>query len=75
MPDEVGLHRGVDEVLQFRELDDLVKAAGDLALVSRSMMRDEDVLAARDLGWKAGAQFDEGRESGPATDTCPWWAS
>ena len=56
----VGLHRRVDEILQLRELDDLVEAPRDLALrQAEHDAVDEDVLAAGDLGMKAGAQLDQ----------------
>ncbi len=63
----VGLHRCVDEVLELGKLDDLVEAPRDLpAREAEHDAVDEDVLAARDLGMKSRAQFDERRH--PAVD-------
>ncbi len=63
-PGRVRLHRRVDEVLQFRELDNLVKPPADVALAEAEHDAvDEDVLAAGNLGVKSGPQLDEGRDS------------
>ena len=60
----VGLDRRVDEILHLRKLDDLVEAVLDLFLAeAKHDAVDEDVLAAGDLGVKAGAQFDQRRDA------------
>ena len=60
----VGLHRRVDELAQLGEVDDLVEALLDLALrQAEHDAVDEDVLAAGDLGVKAGAELDERRDA------------
>ena len=68
----VGLHRRVDEVLEFGELHDLVEAPGDLALrQAEHDAVDEDVLAAGDLGVEPGAQLDERRDAALHACTVP----
>ena len=63
-PGRVRLHRRVDEFLELGELDDLVEAARDLLLgQAEHDPVDEDVLAAGDLGVKAGAELDERRDA------------
>ena len=68
----VGLDRRVDEVLELGKRDDLVEAVGDLALGEPEHHAvDEDVLAAGDLGMKAGAQLDERRHAAAGPGRCP----
>ena len=57
---------------QLGELDDLVEALLNLALRhAEHDAVDEDVLAAGDLGMKAGAELDQRRDRGPRTVTMP----
>ena len=63
-PGGVVLDLGVDELLDFAELDDLVEAVLDLLLrKAQHHAVDEDVLAAGDLGVEAGADLDESGHS------------
>ena len=72
MPGRVGLDRRVDELLQLGELDDLVEAARDLLLRQPEHDAvDEDVLAPGDLGVKARAELDEGRDAAAHLEIVP----
>ena len=63
----VGLDRGVDEVLELGELDDLVETPVDLAAGhAQHDTVDEHVLAPADLGMKARAELDQSRD--PSVD-------
>ncbi len=72
-PRGVGLHRRVDEFLQLGEVDDLVEPLLDLASgEAEHDAVDEDVLASRDLGVKAGAQLDERGDAALDARPCRW---
>ena len=59
----VVLHRAVDELLQPRELDDLVEALGDLLLrQAEDRAVEEHVLAPRELEVKARPELEERRQ-------------
>ena len=57
----VGFDRGVDEVLEFGETDDLVELVVYFLFVEAEHDAvDEDVFAAGDLGMETGAELDQG---------------
>ena len=69
MPDEIALDRRVDELLAFREGDDLVELPGDLGLGhAENRAVQEDVLAARQLGMKTGADLQQAGDPAPHRD-------
>ena len=68
----IGLHRRVDEVLELGELDDLVEAAGDLALgEAEHDAVDEHVLAPGDLRVEPRAELDQRRDPSVDGARCP----
>ena len=67
MPRRVALHRRVKETFDPRKSDDLVELAPDLRpRHAEDGAVEEDVLAARELGVEASADFEEARH--PAMD-------
>ena len=72
MPLRVALDRRVEEPLDLGEGDDLVELARDLgARHAEDGAVEVDVLAAGQLGVKAGADFEQARRRGRGSSTRP----
>ena len=68
----VALDGRVDEALDPRELDDLVELRLDLAPAhAENRAVEEDVLAARELGMKAGADLEQRGDAARASRSGP----
>src|SRR5262249_18869954 len=63
-PARVPLHGCVDELLDTREVDDLVELPNDLLLLHpQDRAVEKDVLAARQLGVEAGPDLEEAADT------------
>ena len=68
----VALDGRVEELLDLRELDDLVELAGDLGPPhAEDRAAQVDVLAAGQLGVEAGADLEQGADAAPQRRRCP----
>ena len=71
----VVLHRRVDEGRDLGELDDLVELAPDFRTAhAQDGAVQEDVLAAGELGVKAGADLEQAGDAAAAARSGPRWA-